>query len=211
MSYVQVISFAVIALFLVISPGPNGLLIAKTVPASGKKAGMASVFGFIVAFYLHGMLSVLGVSVLLTNSAEAFMLFKVLGALYLAWIGIKSLRGVFTSAPQLDGKVVKSKRNSLSKSFLDGFLTNALNPKVSMFYLAAFPQFIPVGEHALWYALLLISIHALLNLVWFSSLVMLLARLGTMAKQGVFSKCLKVLTGCVFLGFGIKLLTLERG
>lgn len=210
MSYVPFFSFAVIALLLVISPGPNGLLIAKTVPASGKKAGMASVFGFIVAFYLHGLLSVLGVSVLLTNSAEAFMVFKVVGALYLMWIGIKSLRAALGNPAEQSQAIIVGKRRTLQKSFLDGFLTNALNPKVSMFYLAAFPQFIPVSENALWYALGLISIHALLNLLWFSSLVMLLARLGTMAKQGVFSRCLKLLTGSIFLGFGVKLLTLER-
>ncbi len=64
MDMIQVLGLTFIALLLVISPGPNGLLIAKTVPTQGKKA----------AFYLHGALSILGISVLLTKSAEAFFI-----------------------------------------------------------------------------------------------------------------------------------------
>ncbi|NQY95078.1 MAG: LysE family translocator, partial [Campylobacteraceae bacterium] len=72
MDLVQIFGFTFVALLLVVSPGPNGLLIAKTVPISGKKAGFANVFGFLSAFYLHGALSILGISVILTQSAEAF-------------------------------------------------------------------------------------------------------------------------------------------
>jgi len=90
MDFIQILSFTFIALLLVISPGPNGLLIAKTVPSQGKKAGFSNVLGFLAAFYLHGALSILGISVLLTKSAEVFLIVKVVGALYLSWIGVKS-------------------------------------------------------------------------------------------------------------------------
>ena len=74
MDFVQIMAFTFVALLLVVSPGPNGLLIAKTVPISGKKAGFANVAGFLSAFYIHGSLSLLGISVLLTKSAEAFFI-----------------------------------------------------------------------------------------------------------------------------------------
>src|SRR3546814_8893082 len=74
------------------SPGPNCVLIAKTVPTSGRAAGFANVAGFVAGFYLHGSLSIFGISLILLRSAEAFFVVKMLGTAYLCWIGIKALR-----------------------------------------------------------------------------------------------------------------------
>lgn len=209
MDYIQILSFTFIALLLVVSPGPNGLLIAKTVPSLGKKAGFTNVLGFFMALYIHGALSILGISVLLTNSAELFFIVKVVGALYLSWIGIKSLIGAYNNieVKKVESETINTK--TLKKSFLEGFLTNMLNPKVSMFYLAAFPQFIPAGEYSILYAFLLVTIHVVMNVFWFSSMVILFSHLSEVAKNGLFQRLLKTLTGIVFIGFGVKLLTLE--
>jgi threonine/homoserine/homoserine lactone efflux protein len=207
--YIQILGFAFIALLLVISPGPNGLLIAKTVPAQGKKAGFSNVLGFLAAFYLHGALSILGISVLLTKSAEAFFIVKVVGALYLSWIGVKSLISAYRNVDIVKVKTEIRENQTLKKSFLEGFFTNVLNPKVSMFYLAAFPQFIPAGENSILYAFLLVTIHSVMNVFWFSSMVVLLSRLSSITKNGLFQRILKSVTGIVFIGFGVKLMTLE--
>lgn len=209
MEFWEVASFALVALLLVISPGPNGVLIAKTVPTSGKVAGFSNIGGFVAAFYLHGMLSIFGISVILLHSAQAFFVVKMIGAAYLCWIGVKSLhmawRGVAVTA-----KIPPAKRTrSRLKAFGEGFLTNALNPKVSMFYLAAFPQFIPAGEGAVSSAFILVAIHSLLNAFWFGGMVLLLARLTAVARNGTFQRWLKGVTGAVFIGFGVKLATLR--
>ncbi|HEB27168.1 MAG TPA: LysE family translocator, partial [Porticoccus sp.] len=91
MDAVQILSFMAVATLLVISPGPNGVLIAKTVPISGKSAGFANIGGVVAAFYIHGSLSILGISILLVQSSQAFFIFKIFGATYLCWIGLKSL------------------------------------------------------------------------------------------------------------------------
>lgn len=209
MDFIQLLSFTFIALLLVISPGPNGLLIAKTVPTHGKKAGISNVLGFLAAFYLHGALSILGISVLLSKSAEAFFIVKVVGALYLSWIGVKSLISAYRNVDIVDVKTGTTNVKTLRKSFVEGFLTNALNPKVSMFYLAAFPQFIPAGEHAILYAILLVTIHSIVNMIWFSSMVILFSRISSFAKNGAFQRVLQSITGVVFIGFGAKLISLE--
>ena len=204
MEATQIISFIVVASLLVMSPGPNGILIAKTVPISGKAAGYANVAGFVAAFYLHGSLSILGISLLLTQSAQAFFIVKMLGAAYLCWIGVKALwsawRG-YESETSIDPS--RSKR-TLYKAFLEGFLTNALNPKVSMFYLAAFPQFIPNAEAAE-SAFLLVFIHSIINLLWFSAMVLMFSYLVGAAKNKHFQRALKTTTGVIFIGFGAKL------
>lgn len=207
----QLLAFGFVAALLVMSPGPNGVLVAKTVPTSGRAAGFANVAGFVTAFYLHGALSILGISVILVQSAQAFLIVKLLGAGYLCWIGIKALReAVRGVAAPVHVEPAKRKR-ALTGAFVEGFLTNALNPKVSMFYLAAFPQFMTVGENAVASAFLLVFIHSMINAVWFAAMVLLFARLARLARSGGFQRWLKGVTGVVFIGFGAKLATYKPG
>ncbi|WP_033069484.1 LysE family translocator [Thalassospira australica] len=209
MDWTQVLSFALVASLLVMSPGPNGILIAKTVPTSGRAAGIANVAGFITAFYLHGALSVLGISVILVQSAQAFTVVKFLGAAYLCWIGFKALRDAWRGVKTVTEVNPAKRKRTLLVAYGEGLLTNALNPKVSLFYLAAFPQFIPVGEGAVTSAFMLICLHALINALWFAAMIMLLARLTRFAGSGRFQRVLKATTGAVFIAFGIKLAALR--
>lgn len=210
MDWSQTLTFVVVATLLVMSPGPNGVLIARTVPTSGRAAGFANIAGFVAAFYLHGALSILGISILLVQSATAFAIVKYLGAAYLCWIGIRALieaiRGVDASARVAPAR----SRRTLWRAFGEGFLTNALNPKVSMFYLAAFPQFMTVGEHAVASAFVLVFLHSVINAVWFTAMVLLFARLTAMTRGGSFQRWLKGTTGVVFIGFGAKLASVAR-
>lgn len=205
MSWSEIITFTIVASFLVVSPGPNGVLIAKTVPTSGRSAGFANVAGFVAAFYLHGALAVLGISVILVQSATAFAIVKYLGAGYLCWIGIKALCAALRSDERPTDVAPAKRKRALTTAFVEGLLTNALNPKVSMFYLAAFPQFITVGETTAASSFLLVFIHSMLNAVWFGTMVILFSSLTKVARSGSFQRWLKGVTGVVFIGFGLKL------
>lgn len=209
MDYATLLSFSFIAMLLVMSPGPNGVLIAKTVPTSGKAAGFANVAGFLVAFYVHGTLSILGISLILVQSAQAFFVVKMLGAAYLCWIGLKALRDAWSGSSVAQNIAPAKRTRTLVSAFIEGFLTNALNPKVTMFYLAAFPQFITQSHGALGASFTLVTIHSVLNLVWFSAIVLLFSRLAGAARNDRFQRWLKGVTGVVFIGFGAKLATLR--
>ncbi|POF34028.1 LysE family translocator [Roseibium marinum] len=204
-----VFSFVLVTSLLVMSPGPNGVLIAKTTPTSGRAAAFSNVGGFVTAFFLHGTLSILGISVLLVHSAEAFFAVKMLGAAYLFWIGLKALRDAFSGKGIAPSVAPARRRRTLTRAYGEGFLTNALNPKVSMFYLAAFPQFIPAGDGAISAAFSLVAVHSIINVLWFSSLIVLLSRMTKAARNGAFQRWLKGVTGLVFMGFGLKLATLR--
>lgn len=209
MSFETILSFAVVAGLLVMSPGPNGVLIAKTVPTSGRSVAVLNITGFVAAFFLHGTLSILGISVILVHSAEAFFVVKMVGAAYLVWIGLKALRDAITGKVLPPPVLPARRRRTFVRAFGEGFLTNALNPKVSMFYLAAFPQFIPAGDSAVAAAFLLVGTHALINVIWFGAMVMLLARVSKTAGNPSFQRWLKGITGLVFMGFGLKLASLR--
>jgi threonine/homoserine/homoserine lactone efflux protein len=209
MTLIELGTFTLVAALLVMSPGPNGVLIAKTVPTSGKAAGFANIAGFFAAFYVHGALSILGISIILVQSAQLFFIVKMLGAAYLCYIGVKALWQAWHGfAAPLEVPPAKRRRTLIRAAF-EGFLTNALNPKVSMFYLAAFPQFIPANADATLWAFALVVIHSLLNIVWFSSLVLLFSGLKTIGSNVRMQRGLKALTGTVFIGFGLKLATMR--
>lgn len=210
MDIINLLTFIVLSILLVLSPGPNGILIAKTVPLSGQKAGFANIWGFFTAFYIHGTLAIYGISIILVQSSQAFFLFKLIGALYLLYIGIKVLMDVFKNEKK---KVIKQEKTekeikTISKAYIEGLLTNVLNPKVSMFYLAAFPQFLSFDSSTL-DAYLLVSVHALINLIWFSLMVIFLIRVKLMTKSFIFLKILKSITGIAFIAFAIKLILLK--
>jgi len=208
----NIITFITVATLLVVSPGPNGFLITKTVPLSGKKAGFANIWGFVAAFYVHGTLSIFGISILLVQSAQAFFIFKILGATYLIWIGIKALISAFkvNNIKLPDSAKKKIKTVSMRKAFWEGFLTNVLNPKVSMFYLAAFPQFVSINEGAM-NAYALVTAHSVVNFVWFSVMVFMLSRIKNTTNNVRFKKWLNSITGVVFIAFGSKLALMKNG
>ena len=190
------------------SPGPNGALLLKTVPASGKKHGYWNVVGIVTAFYLHGTISVLGLSAIIVSSAHLYFAVKIIGALYLAYLGINALisalRRTGISSGSTSVKVLVTEK-SLVTSFFEGLLTNLLNPKVSIFYLAAFPQFIDFQQGAIAVSYGLITIHAVFSAVWFSSLVLLIGRSTSFLKSKQFSTVLQSATGTLLLWFSYQL------
>lgn len=208
----QLASFALAVFLLVISPGPNGVLIAKTVPTSGRMAGFANIAGFITAFYVHGTLAIFGISLILVHSAQAFLAFKLMGAAYLCWIGMKALFSAWKAVPSATAIGPAQNKRNLPTAYAEGFLTNALNPKVSMFYLAVFPQFIPHGANGaaeLGTAYSLVLVHSLINMMWFGAVILLFHRLGQAAASPSLQRWVKGVTGAVFIGFGLKIATLR--
>jgi threonine/homoserine/homoserine lactone efflux protein len=210
MTLATLFAFALMAALLVVSPGPNGVLIAKTVPTSGPAAGFANIAGFVAAFFVHGSFAIFGLSLLLLQSAHLFLAVKLAGAAYLIWIGLKALREAWRGMPDALAKIAPARRRrTILKAFGEGFLTNALNPKVAMFYVAAFPQFMPQDGSSQLSAYLLVSVHAALNVTWFAPMVVLFDKFSSAARNGRIQRWLKGLTGMVFVAFGIKLATLR--
>ncbi|WP_298943871.1 LysE family translocator [uncultured Psychromonas sp.] len=200
--------FVLIALFLVISPGANMILVLKTVSTQGQYAGLLNVSGFVLGAFIHGTLSILGLSAIIVQSAELFLLVKIIGSIYLLYLGIKTIYQSFkVTSPQSSIVTSKTKvrMNSL-KSFREGFLTQMLNPKGSMFYLSVFPQFIDFQSHAYLAAFSLVSIHAGLMVLWFGSACIVASRIKLLGGRGQVGRWVQRFCGSILLALSVLLL-----
>lgn len=131
-------TFVLSSILLNITPGSDIIYVITRSVSGGRKIGAVSAAGICTGILLHTLLASLGLSAILASSSAAFNIMKVLGAAYLIVMGIRT---VFQKSSILSTNK-DSKKVSLSKTFREGVLTNALNPKVALFFLALLPQFV---------------------------------------------------------------------
>jgi threonine/homoserine/homoserine lactone efflux protein len=134
----ELLLFAGAALLMVLTPGPNMIYLISRSICQGRKAGVISLLGVVAGFLLHLFAAAVGLSALLLAEPLGYELLKWAGAAYLLWLAWQALKPGARSPfePQ------QLPPDSASKLFAMGFLTNALNPKIAVFYLSVFPQFI---------------------------------------------------------------------
>ena len=126
---------------LIIAPGPDMIYVITRGVTQGRKAGMLSAIGVICGILVHTIAAALGLTLILQTSALAFMLVKYLGAIYLIYLGIKAWREKSTFSLSASNSNV-----SFRKIFWQGVLSNVLNPKIAIFFLAFLPQFVNRGS-----------------------------------------------------------------
>jgi threonine/homoserine/homoserine lactone efflux protein len=134
--------FAAAALLVNLTPGPDMLFVIGSSAARGRRAGVLAALGVGAGCMVHIAMAAVGLSALLAASATAFTLVKWVGAAYLVWVGVTMLRSPASRGQTALGAAVVPRS---SRVFWQGALTNALNPKVALFFLAFLPQFIEPG------------------------------------------------------------------
>ena len=197
--------FIVAGWLLNVTPGPDMLYIIGRSTAQGLRAGIVAALGVGAGIFVHIAATALGLSAILAASADAFTLIKLLGAAYLVYVGISLLR---SSSNPFDGAAAtRLAPASLRSVFMQGFLTNVLNPKVALFFLAFLPQF--VGSDATNKPLAFLFLGLLFNVngtLWNVFVAWSAARLSAGLRQR--SDALKWFNRCVggiFVALGIRL------
>ncbi len=200
--------FIASGVLLNLSPGPDVLYIVSQSLRSGVKAGLAAVMGITAGCCVHMAAAAFGVGILLATSTLAFNALKWVGAAYLVYMGVQLLWSRATDPahealqPPVQVEVV-----DLKKIFFKGFVTNLLNPKVALFFLAFVPQFIPAhaAEPTLTFILLgcLFNLNGLLvGMAWAWAAAGLAQRASRVQKS---LQKLDRIAGLMFVGFGVKL------
>ena len=196
------------AILLNLTPGPDTVYILGRTIAQGREAGIASAFGISLGSIFHTCAAALGLSAILATSAVAFGAIKLLGGAYLIFLGIKMIldRRKQLSLPS------SFRRRTTSAAFRQGILTNILNPKVALFFLAFLPQFIDPGSNAKIAAFISLGLTFVttgtiwcLVLAWFASAFS--KRLRT---NETISQWLNRTAGALFVFLGVRLATAKQ-
>ncbi|HEX6017266.1 MAG TPA: LysE family translocator [Burkholderiaceae bacterium] len=200
--------FIAAGLLLNITPGADLALIGARSAAHGFRSGAAAALGVGAGCFVHVAAAALGLSALIAGSATAFTLLRWAGAAYLVWLGIGLLRGSAAASSQ----AAPTPTMTLRRSFAQGFLTNALNPKVALFFLAFLPQFIDAGApHKGWAFVALGTVFAcngtLVN-VAFAALVAQMRH--TLGATGSIGRWVSRGVGALFVGLGVRLAFFDR-
>lgn len=197
--------FVIMSILLIMLPGPDTAITTKNTLAVGRAGGIKTLIGTCIALQIHTMAAVVGLSAIIVKSALLFSVFKYVGAVYLGYLGIKTLWALWKNkAAQATEKAGQSKYVSKS-CFKQGFLSNILNPKVAVFFLTFFPQFVDSGSNTFLPFLLMGLTYTILTLVWFLLYVFLLDQISVFMKRPKTQMVIEGITGSVLIAFGIKL------
>ena len=207
----QIAAFTLAATVVTLVPGPDMALVARRAITDGWRRASVTSAGVVSGLLVHATASAVGISAILLRSATAFTVLKIVGACYLAALGILSFRAAGRSRREPDEHVVAERpQRSARTSFVQGFLNNVLNPKPALFYLAFLPQFFEPGDPVVLMTGILVAIHIVISIGWLVTWGWLVSRATGVLTGRRWRAALERVTGCVLVGLGVRLATSSR-
>lgn len=208
-------TFAIAALVLIMMPGPDQALITRNALVGGRAGGLLTVVGGVLGVTVHAAAAALGLSALLLTSSTAFTALKIVGAAYLVWLAVQMLRSATRTrrmpAPSSEAPSTAEPAAPAGRRWAylrQGFLSNALNPKVALFFVTFLPQFLSPGAGSpRTEALLLSAVFAGLYLAWFGLYTAAVDRLGRRLRRPRVQARIEQVTGVLLLTVAVRLAT----
>ncbi|WEY91196.1 LysE family transporter [Bacillus subtilis] len=204
----SLLAYIPIAAMMVIMPGADTMLVMKNTLRYGPKAGRYNILGLATGLSFWTVIAILGLSVVIAKSVILFTTIKYLGAAYLIYLGVKSFfaKSMFSlDDMQSQAKnMASSPKRYYKTSFMQGSLSNILNPKTVLVYVTIMPQFINLNGNINQQLIILASILTLLAVLWFMFLVYIIDYAKKWMKNSKFQKVFQKITGIILVGFGIK-------
>jgi RhtB (resistance to homoserine/threonine) family protein len=199
--HVDLIPFLALSILLILIPGPDTAVVTKNALGGGRRGGVFAAIGVAVGLVTWTLMAALGIAALLRASEVAFTVLKIVGAVYLVWIGVQLLRkpGALAAA----GAGMRPTR--ARKALRQGLLSDLGNPKIAVFFTSFLPQFVHGTGSPFAPLLLLGGIFALLTLAWLSAYGAAIGHGTKLLRRPRVQKALDRFTGVVLLGFGVRL------
>lgn len=204
--------FLLAGFLLNVTPGPDMALIIARSSQRGVKAGIAAALGVGAGAFVHIAAAMIGLSALIMTSATLFDTLKWAGALYLVYVGIEIVRTAGRGSPA-KGRAAEDAPGDCSRTriFVQGFLTNALNPKVAIFFLAFLPQFVDAGAPSKVAAFFFLgAVFTTVGTIWNIGIAWCAGRAASALDRGRARAWVERTIGLMFVGIGVRLALSER-
>ena len=192
---------------LIITPGPDMIYVITRGISQGRKAGMISAVGVTLGILVHTLFAACGLAIILRTSALAFLAVKFAGAGYLIYLGVKTLSDKSEFEFNRDRP-----KDGIRKIFVQGLLSNVLNPKIALFFLAFLPQFVNPGQGSSSIQMVYLGLmFALFGIVFLVLLGYFSGGIGLwLANKQNFAEKIRWFTGSVLIVLGLRLAFMER-
>ena len=202
-------AFLPIAALMTITPGPGTAMIVRSALRGGVRTALATMLGNSAGVLTWAVLSALGISALVAASELAFVVLKLTGAAVLVYLGARSLARRPRGEP-VPPEAPATTSPSRHTAFRDGLATSLANPKLAVFFVALFPQFVADGAPVLPPALAMAGLIVLLDLAWYSTLAVLVDRSRRAFMRSSLMRRLEELMGAVLIGLGVRVALEQR-
>ena len=202
-------TYLVAITILTITPGADTMIVIRNTLRGGMADGLISSLGICSGLFIHAFLSAVGISAILLYSATAFTILKTLGTIYLLWLGFSSFKAFFANHYVRTPEAQKATFHFWI-SAREGFLSNVLNPKAIIFYMAFLPQFISPESSALAQSMFLAFLHFLVGNLWQGLLVYMICSANGLIMRRKVRKSLDFISGTVMVFLGIVLFLEKR-
>ena len=199
----SLLTFLIAITILTLAPGADTVLVIRNALRAGIGDGFVTTLGICSGLFIHATVSAVGISLILLQSAWLFTGLKYLGACYLLYLGIMTLRDARTVAESVATSAISA--FSVGRSLREGFLSNLLNPKPIIFYMAFLPQFIDPAGSALGQSLQLASVHFVISLLWLGLVAMMANQMRQLLKNPGIRRWMDNALGVALCGFGVLL------
>ncbi|MFF3513136.1 LysE family translocator [Streptomyces sp. NPDC002573] len=196
-------AFGVLALLTVV-PGPDMAVVTRRALAAGPADALRTVGGTATGLLFWGALTVAGLSAVLAASPAAYLVVKLLGAAYLVFLGVQTLR---QSRHSPSARTETGDASRAGSPWRTGFVSNLLNPKIAVFYTGLLPTLAPPHLPAAWAMTLLVLLHTTLTVVWLGGYALLLSKARRVLEAPRTRRAFERTTGVVLIGFGLALVT----
>ena len=205
-------TFFIAITLLTLFPGVDSLLVVRNTSRGGWKDGIATSSGICSGLFVHALVSALGISALLLQSAVAFNLLKLIGGGYLLWLGGCSLwrAAAGKKSTPLEIPPVIARQFQLRRSLREGFVCNVFNPKALLFYMAFLPQFIDPARSPILQSLFMAAVHFVIAMIYQGLLTLLVCRVSGWFKSSPLARTLEGLTGVILVSFGLRIFLEKR-
>jgi threonine/homoserine/homoserine lactone efflux protein len=204
-------AFFALSVLLIVTPGPDTALVLRNSIWGGRRAGSATATGVGLGLATWTIAASLGIAALIQASEPAFLVLKLAGAAYLAYLGVQALRAAFHGADKHgSGDLIPRTRLHPAIALRQGVLSNLANPKIAIFFTTFLPQFVPPSPHSFLALLELGFIFCGITVAWLLAYAVVAARVGGFLRRPAVRRALDGVTGLVLIGFGLRLATERR-